>query len=159
MMHPTRNDLPEPTREKAAALLNALLADLIDLAAQVKHAHWNVKGPHFIALHELFDDIAAALLPHIDAAAERCTALGGVAEGDLRTVAKRSRLAPYPAGLTAGPDHVAALANAIAAAAKTTRAAIDTAAEFGDAGTADLFTQVSRELDQRLWFLEAHLEA
>ena len=93
-MHSTRIDLPRKTREKVIGLLNANLADAIDLQLQAKQAHWNVKGPQFIALHELFDGIASSLDGNIDEMAERATALGGVAEGTLQVVAARSRLEP-----------------------------------------------------------------
>ncbi len=51
-------DLPADLRQTMTVLLNRQLADAIDLGLQLKHAHWNVKGPQFIALHELFDKIA-----------------------------------------------------------------------------------------------------
>jgi len=53
----TQNDLPSKARMEAVDLLNRHLADAIDLAYQAKQAHWNVKGPSFIALHELFDEV------------------------------------------------------------------------------------------------------
>ena len=158
-MHKTRNDLPLKTRTAVCKLLNERLSDLIDLKLQTKQAHWNVKGPSFIALHELFDEIASVLEPIIDSTAERITALGGIAEGTVPVIAKRSGLAAYPLNISAGLDHVEALAAAFAVAAKSTRKSIDEADELGDADTADLFTGASRELDKQLWFLEAHLQA
>ena len=158
-MNRTRNSIPQPSREKVAQILNARLADATDLRSQAKQAHWNLRSPQFIALHELFDETAAVIVPHIDAVAERATALGGVAEGDLRTVVKRSRLPAFPTGISAGPDHVNALATSVAAAGKHARAAIAMAMDAGDNDTADLFTDISRDLDQRLWFLEAHTQA
>jgi starvation-inducible DNA-binding protein len=158
-MHQTKNDLPLEKRELVAKLLNDRLADLIDLQLQAKQAHWNVKGPNFIALHELFDDIAEELEEFVDTVAERLTALGGIAEGTVQAVGKRTGLKPYPVDLSAGRDHVDALSTAVAACGKSIRASIDRATEAGDADTADVFTEVSRGLDQRLWFLEAHLQA
>jgi starvation-inducible DNA-binding protein len=158
-MHKTKIDLPESQRESLVRLLNARLADLIDLQLQAKQAHWNVKGPHFIALHELFDKVAATVVPHIDATAERITTLGGLAEGTVQVVKERSNLPAYPVDLTAGLKHVESLSAAVAIAGKGARAAIDQAMELGDADTADLFTDASRDLDQQLWFLEAHLQA
>lgn len=159
MLHETRNDLPKATRTKVIALLNQSLADLIDLQAQTKQAHWSVKGPNFIALHELYDQTAGAIEEHVDDVAERITALGGTAEGDLRHVVKRSSLRAYPENVATGIASVAALADAVALVAKHTRAAIDKADDLGDACTADLYTQVTRDLDKRLWFIEAHLQA
>jgi starvation-inducible DNA-binding protein len=158
-MHPTRNDLPAATREKVISLLNQNLADSIDLGLIAKQAHWNVKGPSFIALHELFDKVAEEVEEAIDTIAERITALGGVAEGTVQVVGKRTRLSPYPLDISKGRDHVAKLADAIAAVGKSARAAIDESSKLGDLDTADLFTGISRELDKQLWFVEAHLQA
>lgn len=155
----TRNDLPADVRSRMIALLNQQLADTFDLMSQTKQAHWNVKGPRFIALHEMFDDFAEGLEGYVDQIAERVTALGGYATGTLRMAAKASSLPEYPADVIADMDHVRALAERYAALAAGTRRAIDTAAEAGDQDTADLFTEVSRSLDKWLWFLEAHLQA
>lgn len=154
----TRIDLAPAVRSRSIALLQSQLADALDLASQVKHAHWNVKGPHFIPLHELFDKLHAALLDEIDDIAERITALGGHANGTLRQGATASRLAEFPADAVDGSAHLKALADRYAALAATTRKAIDAAGAGGDQGTADLFTQTVRALDKHLWFLEAHIQ-
>lgn len=156
-MHETRNDLAANARRSVAALLNARLADLIDLQLALKHAHWNVKGPHFIALHEMFDEMAESYDQHVDDMAERITALGGTAMGTVQAVAKATALEPFPAEAVDGLAVVAALADRTAAAAKSVRRAIDEAAEAGDADAADILTALSRQLDKNLWFLEAHL--
>ncbi|MCC6917957.1 MAG: DNA starvation/stationary phase protection protein Dps [Alphaproteobacteria bacterium] len=158
-MHKTSIDLPLQTRDAMARLLNARLADTIDLSLQIKQAHWNVKGPNFIALHELFDRLHGEAEAYYDDIAERVTALGGTAYGTSKTVAENSTLPDYPANITAGLDHVKALAASYAALGKVVRADIETAAGAGDADTADLFTGLSRGLDKTLWFLEAHLQA
>src|SRR5579862_6359408 len=158
-MFDTRNDLPLKTRSKVVELLNARLADAIDLGTQTKHAHWNVKGPNFIALHELFDKVAENVEEHIDTIAERVTALGGTARGTLATVARASTLKAYPEDISEGLMHVDALSAALADFGARARAAIDAATRLGDADTADLFTGVSRDIDKYLWFLEAHLHA
>ncbi|MFO1402702.1 MAG: DNA starvation/stationary phase protection protein Dps [Steroidobacteraceae bacterium] len=158
-MHHTRNDLPQKTRARIEKLLNERLADALDLAAQAKQAHWNVKGPNFIALHELFDKVHAAVGGHVDTLAERITALGGTARGTVQAVARASTLAAYPEDITAGGEHVAALADRLAGFGARVRAAIDAADKLGDAGTADLFTGVSRDIDQQLWLVEAHQQA
>src|SRR6267142_2327010 len=157
-MHPTRNDMPAATREKVISLLNQNLADTLDLQLQAKQAHWNVKGSSFIALHELFDKVAEVAEDGADMLAERATALAGVAEGTVQVLAKRSRLAPYPLDISKGRDHVARLADAIAAVGKSARAAIDEADKLGDQDTVDLFTEISRDLDKQLWFVEAHIQ-
>jgi starvation-inducible DNA-binding protein len=157
-MHRTRNDIAEKTRGQVAALLNARLADCVDLKLRAKHAHWNVKGPQFIALHELFDSVATALEGHSDALAERAVSLGGTAAGLVGHVAKGSSLPAWPAAAHDGPEHVAALSDGLAAFGKGVRKAIDQATALGDAVTADLFTEIGGEVDKQLWFLEAHLQ-
>jgi starvation-inducible DNA-binding protein len=157
-MFKTKNDLPESTRAKAIELLNARLADCKDLQTQVKQAHWNVKGPNFIALHELFDKINDEVDDYVDEIAERAVQLGGVAEGTARMVAKRSTLPEYPS-VSDGHSHVDALSTVLAAFGKSARKAIDQANDLGDLDTADLFTEVSRGIDKWLWFVEAHLQA
>jgi starvation-inducible DNA-binding protein len=154
----TRNDLSAEVREKAIQLLNQHLADSIDLYSQTKQAHWNVKGPQFYQLHELFDKLAEEIEDHVDTLAERVTSLGGIARGTTRLAAAASRLSAYPAEAITGRQHLEALAVRFAALATTTRAAIDIAGKLGDAGTADLFTEVSRALDKALWFLESHIQ-
>ena len=158
-MFKTKNDIPEATRVKVVELLNARLADCIDLQTQTKQAHWNVKGPHFIALHELFDKINEDVEDYVDDIAERAVQLGGVAEGTARTAAKRSSLAEYPAKAVDGHSHVEALSSALAAFGAAARKGIDQANDLGDLDTADLFTEVSRGIDKWLWFVEAHLQA
>ena len=156
-MFTTRNDLPQGTRAQVTELLNARLAEAIDLGTQVKHAHWNVKGANFIALHELFDKIAESVEEQIDTIAERVTALGGTARGTLVAVSRATSLKPYPEEISAGLAHVEALASVLADFGRKVRAAIDASAKLGDAGTSDLLTGISRETDKSLWFLEAHL--
>src|SRR5260370_5021491 len=158
-MFKTKNDLSEATRVKAVELLNARLADCKDLQTQTKQAHWNVKGPNFIALHELFDKINGDVEEYVDEIAERAVQLGGIAEGTARMVAKRSSLSEYPANTVDGRSHVDALSSALAAFGTAARKAIDQANEFDDLDTADLFTEVSRGIDKWLWFVEAHLQA
>src|SRR5262245_28770180 len=158
-MFKTKNDLPESTRTKMVELLNDRLEDAIDLQMQSKQAHWNVKGPTFIALHELFDRINEDVEDYVDDIAERAVQLGGVASGTARMVAKRSALAEYPASAVDGRSHVEALSSALAAFGKAARQAIGDANELGDLDTADLFTEVSRGIDKWLWFVEAHLQA
>ena len=157
-MYKSKIDLPEKVRRNVITILNDLLAEAIDLQSQVKQAHWNVKGPHFIALHELFDKISDAILEQIDVIAERITSLGGTAEGTVAVAAKRSKLKNYPLSITAGKDHLFYLSTQLSAFGKAIRAAIDDTAKLGDADSADLCTGISRDLDKYLWLLEAHLQ-
>jgi len=156
--YPVHNDLPESARGPLIALLDARLADAVDLQTQMKQAHWNVKGPSFISLHELFDKINEDTEEYVDTIAERAVTLGGVAHGTAREVASRSTLPAYPAAKD-GRQHVQAVATALAAFGKPVRAAIDEAGKLGDMDTADLFTEISRGVDKWLWQVEAHLQA
>jgi starvation-inducible DNA-binding protein len=158
-MFKTNNDLPEDVRARVVELLNARLADAVDLQTQTKQAHWNVKGPNFIALHELFDKVNQDVEDNVDDLAERVVQLGGVAEGTLRTAAKRSSPGEYPATAVDGRSHVEALSNALAAFGKSVRKAVSDAAKLGDLDTADLFTEISCDIDKWLWFVEAHQQA
>ncbi|MCW5960649.1 MAG: DNA starvation/stationary phase protection protein Dps [Pyrinomonadaceae bacterium] len=158
-MHSTKIDISKDVREKMIGLLNARLADSIDLKSQAKQAHWNVKGMSFIALHELFDQVAAEVEAHVDTIAERVTALGGTAEGTVRVAAEKSTLSQYPMEITEGRDHVEALSTALADFGKKVRSSIDEADDAGDMSTADLLTEVSRDIDKLLWFVEAHIQA
>lgn len=155
MLRPTRHDLPEPARRAVVDLLAPRLADLIDLKSQLQQAHWTVRGPTFIALHELFGELADGLGEPIDDVAERIAQLGGTPRGTVRAAAGASSLADYPS-----PDrpeeHVRAVASALAATARSVRSAIDEASRAGDQGTADLLTGISRQVDKALWVVEAH---
>ncbi|TAM61167.1 DNA starvation/stationary phase protection protein Dps [bacterium] len=158
-LHVTKIDVPESDRSQLVALLNETLADALDLQSQVKYAHWNVKGMNFIALHELFDSIAAILVAQVDLVAERITALGGTALGTLRRAAHDSRIDEYPDDIHDGKSHVAALVDRLAAYAHNLRLAIETSDTIGDPDTNDLYIEISRAIEKQLWFLEAHLQA
>lgn len=158
-LHPTRIDIPEAKRLKLVELLNKSLASTLDLKTHVKQAHWNVKGKDFFQLHNLFDEIAAEVEEFVDTIAERATTLGGTAMGTARLAASNSILPEYPHDISTGLDHIEALADRFGAYATHVRAAIETCDELGDADSADLYTQISRQIDMRLWFLEAHIQA
>jgi starvation-inducible DNA-binding protein len=157
-LFPTKNDLPAETRARVAGLLNQRLADCIDLQTQCKQAHWNVKGPQFIALHKLFDEINEEVEEYVDLLAERVVQLGGVAEGTARCAAERSTLSEYPLDISDGMEHVNALSTALAIFGTATRKNINVLQELGDADGADILTEISRGTDKWLWFVEAHLQ-
>jgi starvation-inducible DNA-binding protein len=158
-LYPTRIDIPREIRFQVIDSLNQTLANTVDLKTQVKQAHWNVKGMNFYQLHLLFDEIATDLEEYIDLFAERVTALGGLAMGTARTAARDSELPEYPFDILTGIDHVTALSDRLALYAKSLREGIGKTDALGDADTADIYTEVSRGIDKRLWFLEAHLQA
>lgn len=155
--YPSSVGVPESNRQAINALLNARLADSTDLRTQVKWAHWNVKGMHFIQLHELFDSVASHLEEQTDSIAERITALGGVANGTAREVAAKSGLKEADLTASDGPSMLKFLVHNVAHHANALREAVQESDDLDDAITADLFTQLTRELDKDLWFLEAHL--
>lgn len=158
-MYETENDIAKERRSELNALMNQRLADAVDLQLQMKQAHWNVKGPNFIGLHELFDKVGEDVEGYVDKIAERIVQLGGIAEGTVRVAAVRSRLPEYPLALAEGAAHVKAVAHVLATFGHEVRCTIDEANALDDAGTADLFTEISRGTDQWLWFVEAHSQA
>lgn len=158
-MHPTRMDISLKNREQVCEILNDTLAETLDLKTQVKQAHWNVKGVHFYQLHLLFDEMAGELEEYIDLFAERITTLGGTAFGTIHMAVKKSTLPDYPLDITEGMQHVEALADRYAQYAESVRENIDVTDHLEDKDSADIYTEVSRAIDKRLWFLEAHLQA
>lgn len=155
----TRNSLPEKTRIEISVLLQDRLADSIDLMLQAKQAHWNVKGPHFMALHTLFDKVFSDTQGYMDSIAERIVQLGGIAQGTIRVASATSSLPEYPLDITSGKKHVAELAHAIAFYGELIRQGIEIAAKHSDPDTADILTEISRGVDVNLWFVEAHEQA
>lgn len=157
IVHKTKNSLDESTRESMVELLNARLADGIDLALAIKQAHWNMRGPNFIGIHELMDQFREEMDNGNDEIAERAAQLGGAVYGTTQNVAENTTVKPYPTNIFAMEDHLDALIERFAAVGNAIREAIDASDEAGDQDTADLFTEVSRSLDKNLWFLESHL--
>jgi starvation-inducible DNA-binding protein len=155
----TAIDLPAETRSQLNRILNQNLADTSDLYSQIKHAHWNVRGKDFFQLHELFDTLAACAQEWADLIAERVGQLGGYATGTVRMAAESSQLPEFPADIDEGMDVVRALVERYAIYCGAIRSCINQTDGLGDPTTADLLTEVSRDADKNLWFLEAHLQA
>ncbi|GAK68894.1 DNA protection during starvation protein [Agrobacterium rubi TR3 = NBRC 13261] len=156
--HKTRNDLPSNAKATVIGLLNEALASVIDLSLVTKQAHWNLKGPQFIAIHELLDKFRTSLDKHSDTIAERAVQLGGTALGSVQSVASTSKLKAYPTDIFKIHDHLDELIERYGDVANLIRKSIDEADDAGDANTADIFTAASRDLDKSLWFLEAHVQ-
>ena len=156
-MQKTHNTLPEEIRIQSVELLNLHLAAAIDLHAQMKQAHWNVRGPGFIAIHELFDRVSTAVEDYSDKLAERAAGLGGTANGTIQVAVEQSFLIPYPLGVADELKHLFAVSGALAAFGGSVIEAIARSTEIEDATTADLFTEISRGIDQQLYFVESHL--
>lgn len=158
-VYKTVNHLPEDLRVKVIDMLQPTLADSLDIKTQIKQAHWNVKGPSFIGLHYLFDEIAEAAEEWVDNVAERIVQLGGIAEGTLRSTAARTTLPEYPLTIANGKDHVEALSSALAAYNHACRVKARAVEDAGDQGTADILDDISDSLAKWQWFVEAHLQA
>lgn len=156
-MRETRNSLKGNARAKSIVLLGTMVIHALDLERHAKQAHWNLRGPTFIALHELFDKVADEARGYADESAERLVALGGEADGRPASIANRSTLKPYPEKLESERAHVERVADALATFGELARAGIEETAGWGDQGTSDLLTGMSRELDKLLWMVEAHL--
>jgi starvation-inducible DNA-binding protein len=156
--HTTAIDLPAAARASLVTLLNQQLANVADLYSQTKQAHWNVRGAEFYQLHKLFDDLAEPLEEHIDIVAERAVTLGGLALGTVRSAAAASELDEFPLQ-PGGMDYAKALAQRFAKAANAVREAMNVSDELGDLDTTDLLTDLSRDLDKSVYFLEAHFRA
>jgi starvation-inducible DNA-binding protein len=152
----THNTLSENVRAQASELLNKHLAAAIDLHGQLKQAHWNVRGPAFIAIHELFDKVADRAEVYSDQLAERAAALSAVAEGTIQVASANSFLVPYPLRIADEKQHLFAVVSTLAAFGQSARESIGQAATIGDADTSDIFTQISRDVDRQLWFVESH---
>ncbi len=157
-MRRTYHDLPSDDRRALTELVNARLAVTIDLRLQAKQAHWNVRGPRFLSLHELFDQVADAGTRFQDTLGERVAQLGGFAAGTVEAVQAGSTLASYPLALSFEQDHVRCIAEALSRLARSTRTGIIEAQQLGDEATADILVEITRETDKLLWFVEAHLE-
>ena len=154
----THNSLASNVKKVSIETLNANLANGLDLALAIKQAHWNLKGPNFIAVHELLDQLRGQIDTHNDTMAERVAQLGGTALGTTQAVSKATSLKPYPTDISKSSDHLEALVDRYAILSEHARKAIDETDDAGDKGTADIFTAFSRDLDKALWFLESHLQ-
>jgi starvation-inducible DNA-binding protein len=156
-LQPARSDLPPEIRLDVMTLLNQTLACTVDLRSQLKQAGWNVQGKDCVPLPALFAPMATELEAYSDLVAERIAVLGEIVRGTARTAARQSQLPEYPRALVAGHAQVLALVERFAHYATVRRSAIALAADVEDAGSAAVYTDISREVDKRLWILEAHL--
>jgi len=157
-LFPSHNFMDEEIRATSVQLLGQVLADVVVLRSHVKTAHWNVRGPDFYQLHELFDDVAEMLEEHVDEIAERATALGGLAEGDVHQAVQRTTLPPFPPDLVEGQGLIDCVAADLAAVDQTLYWEMQRAEDLGDLDTVDLLNEVSRDVAKALWFVEAHLQ-
>ncbi len=155
-MHFTRMSLPEKDRIELVGVLNKTLASLADLYAQLKQAHWNIKGESFISLHLLFDKVAEEIEEQVDVVAERITAMGGTALGTIQEIAKNTNLRVYPLDIFSAKDHVEHLTHNIAILGELSRKNIDLTDELNDMVTNEIYVNLTKILDTNLWFIEAY---
>ena len=148
--------LSDSTAKKMIKLLNANLANVLDLTLCGKQCHWNLQGAGFIGVHQLLDETTARIFEVADSIAERIVILGGEPNGLASRVAKDTILPPYPTDIFDVHDHVRALTDRYKKLAEALREAIDTASDGGDQDTADLFTEASRIIDKDAWFIGAN---
>ena len=149
--------LPEETKTQLIDALNAVLATTSDLRSQVKQAHWNIKGPQFVSRHELFDSLAARLHDHADAIAERAATLGGYAMGTVRQSAEHSKLPEYDLRAVDGKHHIRTLVDRYSDYNRLIRNAVGEAHDHNDPATEDLYTEILRQTELDMWFLESHV--
>lgn len=156
-MHPTSNPMLEEKRAKAIAILTPLLADSINLYLRAKQAHWNVKGPEFIALHELFDKVSDLGLSGADTFGERIVQLGGQANGTLAGIAASTTLPPYDGGVTSQQYHLEEITGTLALVSATLSAATVALTALGDNVSANMTIDANQAVDKHLWFIESNL--
>jgi starvation-inducible DNA-binding protein len=152
----TAIQLDAAQRGDLVGLLENTVVGLVDLANQSKLAHWNVTGPHFAAYHALFDAVADHVRDALDTTAERLTTIGGTVGATVQKVAATTPLAPWAPEVRGDSAVLAALTERCADMANAVRRGVDEAARLGDSATADVLTEVLRQLDKDLWMLEAH---
>ena len=157
VLPPTRNGMPPEIRMDVISMLNQTLACTVDLRSQVRQACWNIKGKDFSLLHPIFATMLKELQTYTDMVAERITVLGGTVMGTVRMAAMQSKLPEYPDAVMEGDGHLLALVERFGHYAGTLRDDITLAADIEDAGSAAIYTDISREVDRQLWILETHL--
>ncbi|MBE0443226.1 MAG: DNA starvation/stationary phase protection protein Dps [Psychrobacter sp.] len=148
--------ISDETASEMVKLLNANLANVIDLTLDGKQCHWNLQGKGFIGVHQLLDETSERILEVSDTIAERIVILGGQPNGLASRVVKESILDDYPTDITEVNQHVRELTSRYKKVAETLRKAIATAGDAGDEDTADLFTEASRIIDKDAWFIGAN---
>lgn len=159
-------DLPQYTvpgmSGDAAAEVIALLQDrlnaLNDLALTLKHIHWNVVGPHFIAVHTMLDPQVDAVRLMVDETAERIATLGGSPCGTPGVLVAQRSWDDYDLGRADAIAHMGALDVVYSGVIEAHRNAIE-ATEESDPVTQDMLIEQSAQLEQFHWLVRAHLES
>ncbi len=138
-------------------LLQDRLNALNDLALTLKHVHWNVTGPHFIAVHLMLDPQVDAVRLMVDETAERIATLGGAAKGTPGVIVADRSWDDYSIGRADAIAHLGALDLVYAGVIESHRKAIK-ATDEPDPVSQDMLIGQSAQLEQFHWFVRAHLE-
>ena len=136
-------------------ILVHVLADTYVLAIKTQNAHWNLRDPGFIGMHELLDEQYQGLQKAIDVLAERIKALGGRAPGSMKEFMSLSRLTES-SEITTLKDTVLLLSEGHKQISSLMLDHIKTMSGQGDEGTIDLLVERIRDHDHQAWLLEAH---
>jgi starvation-inducible DNA-binding protein len=149
--------LSQEQSDQVATMLQQRLTALNDLHLTLKHVHWNVVGPNFIAVHEMLDPQVDMVRGYADEVAERIATLGGSPNGLMGAgVAERS-WDDYSLGRDTVQAHLAALDVVYSGMIEDHRAGITLAGEL-DPITEDVLIGQTAELEKFQWFVRAHLE-
>lgn len=138
----------------SAALLNTNLAAAMDLHARLKHAHWNVTGPVFIAVHELFDKMAEQAEDWADMMGEQIRFLDFEAYGTALSASK-SFLGPYSVGIASAESHISAILASMTLFSSSTKAAASSCLKANDQVTANIFVTITGESQKNIYFLRS----
>ncbi|MBD3275234.1 MAG: DNA starvation/stationary phase protection protein [Candidatus Marinimicrobia bacterium] len=151
--------IEENNREAVVDLLNPLLADQVMLYTKLRKYHWNVVGPNFRPLHDLFEEQYSALEVMIDDVAERIRALGGIAIGTLSEFSDNTSLQESPGENPDAVEMVRELLSDSEAIIKETRVAANRAADnYGDTASENMLADMLEQQEKMAWMLRAHLE-
>lgn len=148
--------LKKTDQKKIAEGLSGVLADSYTLFLKTQNYHWNVTGPHFGPLHDLFEEQYRELFDAIDEIAERIRTLGFRAPGTLKEFGDLASVKEQT-GQPDAMEMVKNLAEANETVHKTLRSAFETADEAGDEGTADLMVERMQAHAKNIWMLRSHL--
>jgi starvation-inducible DNA-binding protein len=149
--------LKTDTADEVVALLQDRLHALNDLQLTLKHIHWNVVGPHFIAVHTMLDPQVDAVREMVDDIAERIATLGGSPKGTPGAIVAERSWDDYSVGRGDAIAHLGSLDLVYAGVIEDHRTAIDKTEE-PDPVTQDLLISQAGRLEQYQWFVRAHLE-
>ncbi len=144
--------------QKLAGILQDRLNALIDLHLTLKHIHWNVVGPHFIAVHEMIDPHVDEVIAMVDETAERIATLGVSPVGTPGAVVKGRSWDDYSLGRGTTNQHLGALDEVYVKLLEDHRKAQGDVSDL-DPVTEDMIIGQQRQLELFHWFVRAHLES